>query len=808
MIITHNMAAMKAAGNLKTNSNDRSKKTRNLTTGYKINTASDDAAGLTISEKMRWQIRGLMRGSQNAQDGISLIQVGDGALSEIHSILQRINELAVQAANDTNTDDDRNAIQEEIDSLNHEITNISNNTEFNTIKIFKPTEAPTITGNPTDILVYREDYAGGVREGGIIYNGIRYPYDEMNLSYDDAGNNILAGTYTVSVLGQTGKPVNINLIFDGSSRVPSGREYHLEPNQNGIYIDDILHTWDSMTNVDNPAETLDVNNLKDGTFEFKHAGLTITFNTHAGMDLDSLIERIKPDGLGSYKLYSSSVTTNTPKVTPTHNMTTITATSANQQYIPGNTTSNNSSYKMGADDTYLWLYIPSSQSHGQGEVILDKVTWASLGITDEDFMVDSIPNKEGLNPDSTVTGGEVARQYTYTDSNTGASITFTIDSEVSKSELISAVNNWQIDVRTNTQMVFTPTGNGITAGSHSSALDAYGTQYAMGRQMDSVLTLQSGTDISYSGDALSYTMTDATGKTYTMTAQNATAQATNAVKSALTTYITAYASNYENRLNGRTTTTLSSYTGTGSIKFTEETDSKYWMYLQSSITLDNLLDDSYFKVSYSYDTNGRKIYHVANSISDTSPILNQLSGNIANLANDIISRMDASTIAVKTNNPPITATNTITSTTRTKNKAYSSSRTVEARSMNIQVGAKGGQGVKIYLPAVDTSILGTANIDVMSYENASSAIAAAANAIKLVSEMRTSLGTTQNRLAFASDYNNNAVENTQASESLIRDADMAEEMVEYSKHNILVQAAQSLLAQANQSKSAVLSLLG
>lgn len=106
-----------------------------LASGLRINRAADDPAGLAISEKMRAQIRGLNQATRNAQDAISLIQTGEGALNETHAILQRMRELATQAANDTNTEAERNAIQKEIDQLTEAITQIGNNTEFNTMKL-------------------------------------------------------------------------------------------------------------------------------------------------------------------------------------------------------------------------------------------------------------------------------------------------------------------------------------------------------------------------------------------------------------------------------------------------------------------------------------------------------------------------------------------------------------------------------------------------------------------------------------------------------------------------------------------------
>ena len=137
MIIQHNMEAANAQRQYKINVGEKSRTVEKLSSGYRINRAADDAAGLTISEEMRSQIRGLEKACRNVQDGSSLVQTADGALNEIHSIDQRQRELLVQAANDTNTDADRESIDMEIWMPNEEKDRIYNDTEFTTIKIFK-----------------------------------------------------------------------------------------------------------------------------------------------------------------------------------------------------------------------------------------------------------------------------------------------------------------------------------------------------------------------------------------------------------------------------------------------------------------------------------------------------------------------------------------------------------------------------------------------------------------------------------------------------------------------------------------------
>ena len=135
MVVQHNSSAMNTNRQMGTVSSALQKSTEKLSSGYKINRAGDDAAGLSISEKMRSQIRGLNKASSNAEDGISLIQVAEGALNETHSILQRMNELATQAANDTNTSTDRKAIQQELTQLTSELDRIYSTTQFNTMNL-------------------------------------------------------------------------------------------------------------------------------------------------------------------------------------------------------------------------------------------------------------------------------------------------------------------------------------------------------------------------------------------------------------------------------------------------------------------------------------------------------------------------------------------------------------------------------------------------------------------------------------------------------------------------------------------------
>ena len=171
MVVQHNMQAMNANRMLGITTKSQSKATEKLSSGYKINRAADDAAGLSISEKMRKQIRGLDQASTNAQDGISSVQTAEGALTEVHAMLQRMNELAVQAANGTNAESDRQSIQDEIEQLTTEIDRVAETTKFNETYLLKGNGKDTtinlaakdagidgqLTGTGTGVAVFKMD---------------------------------------------------------------------------------------------------------------------------------------------------------------------------------------------------------------------------------------------------------------------------------------------------------------------------------------------------------------------------------------------------------------------------------------------------------------------------------------------------------------------------------------------------------------------------------------------------------------------------------------------------------------------------
>ncbi len=217
MRINHNIAALNTYRQLNSASGAQSKSMEKLSSGLAINRAGDNAAGLAISEKMRSQIRGLDQAGKNAQDGISLIQTAEGALNETHDILQRMRELATQAANDTNIGSDRQEIQKEMNQLTSEINRIGNNTEFNTQKVLKGGASTPLTysggtvgdkqGDASGLTISLGSYAGGNLD---------------DVAVDTSGitnSGSLGGTITVGT-GADATVFDVNA--DGTTTVQSG----------------------------------------------------------------------------------------------------------------------------------------------------------------------------------------------------------------------------------------------------------------------------------------------------------------------------------------------------------------------------------------------------------------------------------------------------------------------------------------------------------------------------------------------------------------------------------------------------------
>lgn len=264
MIINHNISALNTYRQLTINNNAGSRSLEKLSSGYRINRAGDDAAGLAISEKMRGQIRGLNMASKNAQDGISLIQTAEGALNETHSILQRMRELAVQAANGTNTDADRAEIQKEIEQLKSEIDRISTDTEFNTLKLLDGSISnsmkldATNATNIVDVEAMNDNLKVGDYKINITKATITPAIDDddgtgiSNTVALATGAKLAMGSYTLKVVEGTNPDEYVLTLYDARGiRVGDSVTQTIAPNGTDVTVTvgDIEFTWEDGSTV-------------------------------------------------------------------------------------------------------------------------------------------------------------------------------------------------------------------------------------------------------------------------------------------------------------------------------------------------------------------------------------------------------------------------------------------------------------------------------------------------------------------------------------------------------------------------------
>lgn len=274
MKIQHNISALNTFRQMGINTTGTSKSLEKLSSGYKINRAGDDAAGLAISEKMRAQIKGLNRASKNAEDGISLIQAAEGALQEVHSILQRMRELGIQAANDVNETEDRNAIQDELNQLKTEVNRIANTTEFNKKTLL---DGSLKSGQySTKMLAGTAVVAGAYMDQAIAANknNDEEPITGIyTISIDaDGVGTITHNTYQFDLTGmEEGDTIDIVVSFDNSER--SGGQQLEEANV-------LTYTAKGDAAIDNATF---INLLKESLqkmvtdYEVTSSGNTITF---------------------------------------------------------------------------------------------------------------------------------------------------------------------------------------------------------------------------------------------------------------------------------------------------------------------------------------------------------------------------------------------------------------------------------------------------------------------------------------------------------------------------------------------------
>ncbi len=291
MVVQHNLTAMNSNRMLGLTTKTQAKSTEKLSSGYKINRAADDAAGLSISEKMRKQIRGLTQASSNAQDGISAVQTAEGALNEVQDMLQRMNELAVKSANGTNSADDRQYIQDEIDQLTTEIDRVSETTKFNEAYLLKGDSTTTdkATFIQSGYAVAKNLYAEG-SDAALTTAQLKEALEKGQKIYTDTAAN---GQTDDKIAKANRDYAYVTKLYDKDGKEVSAENVLAGKNADGTTAAQNYYTSDAgetgNTNNANVAIAVDDAKKTDGTGYLEQFDVNgkLSFNLHVGADSSS-----------------------------------------------------------------------------------------------------------------------------------------------------------------------------------------------------------------------------------------------------------------------------------------------------------------------------------------------------------------------------------------------------------------------------------------------------------------------------------------------------------------------------------------
>lgn len=804
MVIQHNINSLNTYNCLKTTNKKFLKSTEKLSSGYRINRAADDAAGLTISEKMRWQIRGLNRAARNITDGISFCNVAEGALSEVNSMLGRMKELSVQAANDTNTDSDRAALDAEVQQLTDELDNIFKTTSFNTKKVWCATYIPAVTGEATDFSFYNTTDSIGTYVGGIQYMNHRYSWEDLGIDYDRA-TQTFTDTVSKRIDSRILKDDSATLIDDkgqgaffdiktvkGEALNTAQKTYSWKADNTGIIIDGVRTDGTNADEGNTSWAAMGITpgaDVSAGTYTFKYYGLEISFDVpDGGADWTTFIDGINNQFVHiDWHSVNVGATSNQSADITSFDSTKVTVTAANKNKI------STSGYSVVADknDGLSVLY---------DDGVLSSTSWSNIPDTSgNNSKVNSWGAGAGGSAYVTVNDKSV---YKYDDSTKGGFISYEykLDEDGSPESIVKDMSQTTISATTYSPTkveVKSDNANKITAVGVSSTVgfntqrDAFKRDFAnnneniakgeIKRSNDSVLA-NSGYEITFGSDETTFKCNSDILDNFKndIGAKKAEIeQRYAAMIDPLTGKV------YDPPLTPPDSDSL----GLGTYTYTfvnNAADNKLGENnsLQIMYDLTKLTYGDVKSISWSND-NPNNIYNYLKDLLDKNKDIT-LKGNgetYQNLSCNEVSVTEQST----------------------KNSAGVFGFKQEVL---IQAGALNEQTIGISYDFLRTGNIGLGGISLLTYSDSESAISQIDKAIEKVSEQRAVFGAYTNRLERAYNVNMNNSENTQAAESRIRDTDFSEELIDYSKQNILSQVGQSMLAQANQQDKQVLSLIG
>ena len=717
-----NLLAQNANRNLKVNTGKNAKITEKLSSGYKINRAADDASGLSMSEKMRRQVRGLHQSEDNINEGVGYVQTAEGALNEVQDILQRINELSVKAANGTNTPEDREYIDQEIQQFKKEMTRIFAETTFNEQKIWEPRERR--------VLGYEEHQA-------VEFNGSR-----TSRSYDVANNNcgiIPYGGYKVNADKDKGVWVTWTG-YDGNKYETKKIDWKTLKEKNYSFdISDYFGT--EAEDANNKLLYIDGDPAKGPVITQQ-----ISFSPQETATIDDIV-----DGIND-KTYSVGTSAYAYARFEDKDKNAVSKTGVSIY-------ANDTLYDYSRLDMYYPAYYASNHNTGTDEAAKNNGTADvhDFDKADDDFLEPA--DKDGkLIQNSTTTGGNLTKKPTVTGTTDAAQVASAKDSS----------EGWEFS--------FYMDGIGTVKAASTSIV-----YYAPSDTSPDDEQLKGKNDcwwkwISGYRNGVYVEQYEQRAVTRTVSTKGAG------------TLGSAMAALYGDKTSSKPgLLTAADNGGYIEIHFSLRSDKEYeygWNENTNQKLTSNYVGSFKLKIRVNNTDSEKDVLdRIQNALNDNTilDIYTDTSGSNAD-------RMSVTTPSANKNMIDVPIYGGICG-------------------FYVQGGTESGQHISIQYESLSLLALGMADTNVLTQESAGNAINEVKAALQIVSKQRSDFGAYQNRLEHAYNINSNVEENTQASESVIRDTDIAEMVMEHSVNNILLQAGTSMLTQANQSKQSVLELL-
>jgi flagellin len=783
MRINHNLTAINTHRQMGISELDGSKSMEKLSSGFRINRAGDDAAGLAISEKMRGQVRGLSMASKNSSDTISLIQTAEGALAETHSILQRMRELSVQSANDTNTDKDREELQAEVTQLKAEIDRIGNTTEFNTKKLLEGSATGVrdeITGtlrvnNNSSVVIdankEKAMYSSIANDKSWAFDGA-YMLVKTNQTHDADGNNIFKAE-DYNLVGPDGNVYKFKTYTPDTKIQASGLEAGTivaEGGETRIYK--ALTAGTKLVNgtggVDPTLATVNTPLGGGATGASVLIGAELTEK-----DLQIVAE-------DSVLVAGSSFTINKNAATPAVN---IGSAAGNDPGI--------ASITLDSDDRLTLDGMTAKVEVGQS-VILDNGTV----IKNNGGGKVSVENGSLiLGTDGLITGNATATANNVVAFSLASQSAVDLDSTVTSGDFsLVLASNLRVAAGTFDKNVTVGNSAGLVLGDVGHL--ETGTVLAKGSMMSTDSSTNWSLKIEVKGKEVEVKW-DTAANVLTVGGEMVAAGKSITLEDG--TVLT-----HKATLAAPTTATGDIFIEHGSIKLAE--DIAYGSGLSALLDTFIIAKDSTLVAGSALGGAG------------LLPEVRLMAGTVINEGNADKTFSGSVTIADQGKNMQFSANTGNGLATRYYDLKVTDSFTFifskyDAASSNLadsimsQIGANSGQTTFLSINDMRCKALGVADVDISTKWGAATAIETVNNALQKVSHQRSSLGALQNRLEHTIKNLDTAAENLQAAESRIRDVDMAKEVMEFTRNNILQQASQAMLAQANQQPQSVLQLL-